>query len=131
VDISARQWWEHIERRELVVQSCLECGILQHPPGPLCRSCKSSRLEWKPHPGTGTLVSCTQVHRTTYPEWEAETPYWIVLVELAPGANLIANLLHSPGGASPRAGQRVALTFHEHAGRTLPAFELSSAEAGP
>lgn len=129
MDISAREWWEHIERRELVVQSCLECGVLQHPPGPLCRSCKSSNVEWTAHPGTGTLVSFTEVHRTTYPEWEAETPYWIALVQLAPGAHLIANLLRDQDVVPPKAGQRVALTFHELAGRTLPAFELVSGEA--
>lgn len=128
MDTSAREWWDHVERRELVVQKCRTCEAVQHPPGPLCRSCKGTAWEWAPAPETGELVSFTEVHRTTYPEWEAHTPYWIALVRLAPTAHLIANLL--PGGdvAPPKAGQRVTVTFHEHAGRTLPAFALASAE---
>lgn len=128
MDRSAREWWDHVERRELVVQECRACEAVQHPPGPLCRSCRSTDLHWVSSPGTGELVSFTEVHRTTYAEWQAAAPYWIAVVRLAPAAHMIANLLHVTADRPPAAGQRVTVTFHEHAGRTLPAFELASAE---
>lgn len=129
MDAAAATWWESIERRRLVVQRCANCDVAQHPPGPWCRTCLSdSGLGWEPHAGTGRLVSYTQVHRSTYPD--LELPYWIAMVELAPGAVVVANLVapddHPDGG--PRIGADVHLDFQERGGRTLPVFALDRRE---
>lgn len=129
MDAAAATWWESIDRRRLVLQRCGDCDVAQHPPGPWCRTCMSdSALGWEPHSGTGRLVSFTQVHRSTYPE--LALPYWIAMVELAPGAVMVANLVapddHPYGG--PRIGTDVHLTYQERGGRTLPVFALGRRE---
>ncbi|MDK3257779.1 Zn-ribbon domain-containing OB-fold protein [Blastococcus capsensis] len=78
------------------------------------------------HPGTGRIVSFTEVFRTTYAAFESELPYWIVMVELAPGAVLVSNLVRADGSVGdrePRIGDAVQLTYRERGGATVPVFE--------
>lgn len=130
MDAAAAEWWESIARRRFVVQRCADCRVAQHPPGPWCRTCKrDAALEWAPHPGTGRLVSFTKVHRSTYPEFEL--PYWIAMVELAPGAVMISNLVVTEGGPGhrePRIGDAVRLTYRERGREILPVFALAGGE---
>lgn len=132
MDTAAREFWNRMAERRFVVQRCAECGVLQHPPGPWCRRCgTATALEWSPHPGTGRIVSATQVFRTTYFELEAELPYWVVMVELAPGAVMVSNLVPPAGavpGREPRIGDAVQVTFRERGGNTLPLFRLVDRE---
>lgn len=128
MDAAAAHWWRSIAERQLVLQRCGDCDVVQHPPGPWCRSCRSAAaVEWVPHDGTGRLLSFTQVLRTTYVELQSELPYWIALVELSPGAVLVSNLLAPENGFAgdgPSVGDAVRLTYREREGVTLPLFEL-------
>lgn len=128
MDAAAAHWWTSIAQRRLLLQRCGDCDVVQHPPGPWCRSCRSAAaVEWVPHAGTGRLLSFTQVLRTTYPELQSELPYWIALVELSPGAVLVANLIEPADGFAekgPSVGDAVQLTYRERGGVTLPMFEL-------
>lgn len=128
MDAAAAHWWRSIAERQLVLQRCGDCDVVQHPPGPWCRSCRSAAaVEWVPHDGTGRLLSFTQVLRTTYVELQSELPYWIALVELSPGAVLVSNLLEPENGFpgdGPSVGDAVRLTYRERGGVTLPLFEL-------
>lgn len=130
MDAAARHWWESIAQRRFVVQRCVDCAIVQHPPGPWCRTCNNAAaLEWAPHPGTGRLVSFTQVLRSTYAD--LELPYWIAVVELAPGAVMVTNLVapdRDRAAREPRIGDAVHLRYLERGGDTLPVFALSPRE---
>lgn len=129
MDAAATVWWESIAQRRFVVQRCADCEAVQHPPGPWCRTCgRDVGLEWIPHPGTGRLVSFTQVHRSTYAE--LELPYWIAMVELAPGAIMVSNIVAPDDGAErePHIGDVVHLTYQDRRGRALPVFALGARE---
>ncbi len=134
MDAAAAHWWESIQQRRFLVQRCSRCELLQHPPGPWCRNCRSAAaLEWVPHSGSGRLVSFTEIFRTTYPELRSEVPYWIAMIELVPGAVLVSNLVLPDGGADgarPRIGDPVRLSYRERGGRTLPVFELHERDGG-
>lgn len=132
MDAAAAHWWESIRENRLLVQRCTSCSLVQHPPGPWCRRCRSAAtLEWMPHPGTGRIVSFTEVFRTTYPEFQWELPYWIVMIELAPGAIMVSNLVRADGEAgirAPRIGDAVELAYRERGGTTVPVFALTEQE---
>lgn len=132
MDAAAAHWWEAIRERQFLVQRCTSCRAFQHPPGPWCRHCRSTAtVEWAPHPGTGRIVSFTEVFRTTYPEFQSELPYWIAMIELAPGAVLVSNLVRSNADArqrGPRIGDAVTLVYRERSGTTVPVFELAERE---
>ena len=128
MDAAAAHWWTAIAQRQLLLQRCTDCGVVQHPPGPWCRNCRiGAAVEWVPHAGTGRLLSFTQVMSTTYAELQSELPYWIALVELSPGAVLVSNRIEPEGGFAddePSVGDAVQLTYRERSGVTLPLFEL-------
>ena len=78
----------------LLIQQCARCGILRHPPGPMCRTCHS--LEWTTlqSAGNGTIHSFVVVH---YPQVASfDYPNQVVLVELDEGVRIVANTLDIP-----------------------------------
>ena len=46
-----------VDRGELLIQKCSECGALRHPPRPMCPSCQSTAWSGIPSKGRGTVYS--------------------------------------------------------------------------
>ena len=46
------------------LQQCRDCGTVQYPPREACQSCLSIRLDWKPQPQRGELLSDTVLHHS-------------------------------------------------------------------
>jgi uncharacterized OB-fold protein len=46
IDEETRPWWEALQRHELYVQKCRDCGDLRYHPRAQCTSCLSPRTEW-------------------------------------------------------------------------------------
>ena len=127
MDSAAYEWWEAVERHELLIQRCESCNLLQHPPTPFCRICgTNSALTWSHHHGTGQIHALTQVHTTTYEHLQSELPYWIALIELEPNIYMLSNLVDVEPDVAPQPGQTVNVEFRERAGQTLPLFTLVS-----
>ena len=82
-------FWQGLKEGKLLIQKCAQCGTLRHPPGPMCRQCRS--LEWTTHEstGAGTLHSFVVVHYPQVPSFEY--PNQVVLIELDEGVRLVAN----------------------------------------
>lgn len=115
-------YWEGLNNRKLLIQSCKSCNTLRHPPGPMCPKCQS--LEWTTveASGKGTVHSFVVMHQPQMPGMDYPLP--ILLVELAEGTRLVANVLD----ANPKdiaIGDPVSLEFVEvEPGYILPAFRL-------
>jgi uncharacterized OB-fold protein len=84
-------FWEGVERRELVFQSCEACRQLIHPPRPMCPSCHSIEKAWVPSKGKGKIHSWVTYRESPHPGFKA--PYSVVLVELDEGVRLISNMV--------------------------------------
>ena len=82
--------WVHLRR-------CLACGHVQYYQQGICRACGSERLEHRPASGRGRVHSYSGVHRAPGPAFKADTPYAVLLVELAEGPRMISSLV----GADP------------------------------
>lgn len=99
VTADTKFWWDGIAERKLLIQRCLRCKKLRHPPGPMCAKCHS--LEWDTieSKGRGQIYSFVTFHHPPIPPFEY--PNVIVLVELAEGTRVVSNL---PGIAAEDVG---------------------------
>jgi uncharacterized OB-fold protein len=83
-------WFLGAKDHLLLIQRCMTCGTLRHPPLPACGVCGS--LEWDSveASGRGTLYSYVVVHYPQVPAFEYPLP--IGLIELEEGTRVVANL---------------------------------------
>jgi uncharacterized OB-fold protein len=64
-DEDSQAWWDAMEREELLIQDCADCGRLRWPARAICGRCGSLQWTWVPASGRGTIASWTVGHRTT------------------------------------------------------------------
>ncbi|UUZ59397.1 bifunctional MaoC family dehydratase N-terminal/OB-fold nucleic acid binding domain-containing protein [Nocardioides sp. B-3] len=83
-------WFEAAREHRLVVQRCLGCKTLRHPPGPACPECQSFDWDTVEARGRGTLYSFVVAHHPRHPAFDY--PLLIAVVELEEGTRLITNL---------------------------------------
>jgi uncharacterized protein len=114
-------WFEAARAHRLLIQRCASCGVLRHPPRPMCDRCGS--LEWDATEagGRGTVYSFVVNH---YPQVPAfDYPLAVALIELEEGTRLVANVV----GIDPseiRIGAPVSVVFVDHDDElSLPAFQ--------
>jgi len=87
-------FWNAARDGKLVMQKCDNCGTVNFPAKPWCVSCGSRDLEWAEMKLTGTVYSFT-ISRSVamnYPDWEAELPIVLCLVDVDDGARMYAQL---------------------------------------
>ena len=122
-------FWEGIEAGELRIQSCNACGVLRHPPQPLCASCGSSDQGYVVSSGQGVVYSHVTHHYPPLPG--VERPHTVLLVELEEGVRLISEWAADVQVDSVQIGQRVQVAFTKVPGGALrPTFRLAQHE-GP
>ncbi|MEU2773952.1 OB-fold domain-containing protein [Streptomyces sp. NPDC007162] len=119
-DTDGAPFWEYAARGELRVQTCADCHEPRFPPRPCCPHCRSFASEWRPTSGRGRIWSYVVPHPPLLPDYAAEAPYNVVVVELddAPRVRLVGNVVSEAGAPlnslSPdriRIGARVQAVF--------------------
>ncbi|MGX1475447.1 UNVERIFIED_CONTAM: putative OB-fold protein [Streptomyces canus] len=129
-DTTGTPFWEYAARGELRVQACADCGELRFPPRPCCPHCRSFAEEWRPVSGRGRVWSYVVPHPPLLPDYAAQAPYNVVVVELeeAPRIRLVGNLVTAAGAplnsldpGRIRIGARVHVVFSDG----LPQWVLS------
>jgi uncharacterized OB-fold protein/acyl dehydratase len=101
-------WWEGIGRGELPIQRCKACGVLRHPPRPMCGACQSTEWDSVPAKGGGTVYSYTVLHHPKFPGYDY--PLICAVIELDEGTRIVSNVV----GCDPAAvtiGMRVKLSL--------------------
>ncbi|MER5517199.1 OB-fold domain-containing protein [Streptomyces sp. NPDC002763] len=120
IDTDGAPFWEYAALGELRVQACADCHEPRFPPRPCCPHCRSFASEWRPTSGRGRIWSYVVPHPPLLPEYAAQAPYNVVVVELAdlPRIRLVGNLVSAAGAPldslSPdriRIGARVQAVF--------------------
>ena len=84
-------WFEAAREHRLVIQRCIDCKELRHPPGPACPHCGSFEWDTVDASGRGTVFTYTVAHHPQLPAFDY--PLSIAVVALAEGTRLIANLV--------------------------------------
>jgi uncharacterized OB-fold protein len=129
-DDDGAPFWDHARAGELRVQACASptCGRLRFPPRPCCPHCRSFESEWRLMSGRGRVWSYVVPHPPLLPDYAAQAPYNVILVELAedPRIRLVGNLLPAAdaplGSLDPariRIGASVKAVFHDGIPRWL------------
>lgn len=99
---------------KLILQECVNCGQVQHPPDDVCFNCQGMEFRGRETNGRGTIYSYIVVHNPPAPSLVDKVPYGVVLVSLEeyPEIRIIGNVLNRQ--ASDLAiGQKVRVVFEE------------------
>jgi uncharacterized OB-fold protein len=115
-------FWDAIAQGRLVFQRCTACGVVRHPPAPMCGECRSVEWDTQESTGRGHVYTWIVSHHPTQPDAE---PRVVVLVELDDGLRFVSNLLGVDAG-DVRNGMAVALTIEDIDGVLLPQFRPST-----
>ncbi|MFR9731230.1 bifunctional MaoC family dehydratase N-terminal/OB-fold nucleic acid binding domain-containing protein [Saccharopolyspora sp. MS10] len=119
-------FWEGTAAGELRVQRCGGCGLLRHPPGPMCPECGATEPTHLVSAGLGEVYSYVVHHHPPLPG--KELPLVIALVELDEGVRMLGELL----GADPagvHVGMRVRAGYRHGAEVTVPHWRPVEEEA--
>jgi uncharacterized OB-fold protein len=121
-DVSGAPFWEAAARHELVLQRCSSCGVIRHPPRPMCATCNSMDSTFEPASGRGRIWSWVVAHAPVLPSFADKVPYNVVVVELTEGVRMIGNLLDVDNDAITE-GMDVTVDFEDiQEGVSLPVW---------
>jgi uncharacterized OB-fold protein/acyl dehydratase len=109
IGLDTEFFWEGARAGELRIQRCADCGVLQHPPGPMCPRCHATKRDHIVAEGRGTVFSFVVHHHPPVPG--RTPPYVVALVELEEGVRVVGNVLCDPAAVS--IGMPVELTFEK------------------
>ena len=84
-------FWAGTAAGELRIQRCDGCGLLRHPPGPMCPRCGATTPGYVVAAGTGEVYSYVVHHHPPVPG--KKLPIVVALVELAEGVRMVGELL--------------------------------------
>jgi uncharacterized protein len=115
-------FWEGCERGELLIQRCMSCKQLRHPPGPGCPSCGSLDWDTVASSGRGTIHSYAVHHYPPIPGFEP--PNLVGLVDVEEGVRILANVTDIEPDAI-EIGMPVEVWFKDAGDVTLPQWRPS------
>jgi len=115
-------FWEGAAAGELRIQKCNACGLLRHPPGPVCPACHAMDRGFVVASGRGTIFSFLVHHAPQMPG--RELPLTIALVELEEGVRFVADVRGNPEDLA--VGDPVVVGWDQVDDElTLPVWELA------
>jgi 3-oxo-4,17-pregnadiene-20-carboxyl-CoA hydratase alpha subunit len=84
-------WFEGAKQHKLLIQRCVACGRLRHPPEPMCSACGSFDWDTIEASGRGRVYSFVVNHYPQVPSFDY--PLAVGLIELEEGIRLIADIV--------------------------------------
>jgi uncharacterized OB-fold protein len=99
VNRDTEYFWEGCREGELRIQRCGGCGLLRHPPGPMCPECGATKPKYLVSDGFGVVYSYVVHHHPQVPG--RQTPFVIALVELDEGVRMLGELDGEPSVGLP------------------------------
>jgi uncharacterized OB-fold protein len=120
-----RPFYEGLERGELRLTACSECGTIHWYPPEALPCHPDAKIEWRVVSPNGRIYMFSVIHRSLLPgDHAAETPYTSALVESddAPGARIPA-LIVNLGSRPPTCDMRVRLSPVRAGDHMIAAFE--------
>lgn len=116
-------FWDGLEEGELRIQRCGGCGVLRHPPRPMCARCGSMDWDHVVSSGRGEVYSYVVHHHPPVPG--RQMPFAVALVELDEGTRIVGNVLDAEV-ADVHVGMPLEVVFVRDDGRTLPQWRPRS-----
>ena len=91
VDRDSQFFADGLARGVILIQRCSACGLLRHPPQPLCSRCRSFEWDTVQASGRGSIYTFAVHHAPPLPGFTV--PFAILLVELEEGPRMIGDLI--------------------------------------
>ncbi|MET7882623.1 bifunctional MaoC family dehydratase N-terminal/OB-fold nucleic acid binding domain-containing protein [Streptomyces avermitilis] len=121
-------FWAGVERHQLLIQRCVDCGTLRFPWLPGCNACGCADWDTVEASGEGTVYSYVVMHHPPFPAFDP--PYAVGLIELAEGVRMVSNVIGVPYD-KVRIGMPVRLEFVRYDDDLeLPVFRASDGAGG-
>lgn len=119
-------FWLALKDHQLAIQSCEDCGLLEHPPTVCCPDCGSFSRIWKPVAGTGVVYSYIVCHHPTHPALADVVPYNVAAIDLDEGVRIVSSIILETGHEDLRdcIGKRVKVEYLDTDGYVLPVFRI-------
>lgn len=109
VNADTAYFWAGTAAGELRIQRCARCGLLRHPPGPMCPECGSGERTHLVSDGLGEVHSYVVHHHPPVPG--KTLPLVVALVELDEGVRMLGEV-HGVDPDGVAVGDRVRVDFH-------------------
>ena len=125
-DELTRPFWDAANEERLVIQKCLPCDRLQHPPVHHCPDCGESNLDWVEVNGRGHIYNYGGVHDGPVRLLQEEQPFNVAVITLDddPGIQMYSHLPGTPEDQVPINGA-VEVIFEEAAnGQKVPEWRV-------
>ncbi len=122
-------FWDACNEGRLVVQNCIACDRLQHPPEPECSACEAKGpIEWREMSGRGLIHSNSVIYDNTVALRIPDQPFNLAVIELEedPEITFVSNLPGVPLDEVP-IGAAVTVFFEETeaTGQKIPEWRLA------
>ncbi len=120
-------YWRGVKNDKLLIKRCTACGQHHHPRRLICTACNRTVFDWIETSGRAKVYTFSTVHRAPRPEFDAEVPYTVGIMELEEGVYLFSRIVDAQGGNEVRIGADAELFFQETgpSGR-LPAYRIAA-----
>ena len=124
INADSAPYWEGAREGKLLLQRCEDCKTVRFFPRYLCTECGSSKTTWAEASGRGTVHSFSIVHRAAFPEFQAQTPYALALIDLAEGPRMMTNIVGNDA-LDVAIGDAVEVVFEDRGteGAKVPQFQ--------
>lgn len=103
-------FWEGAAAGELRIHRCGQCGLLRHPPGPMCPECGATKPTYLVSHGLGDVHSFVVHHHPPLPG--KQLPLVVALVEIDEGVRMLGEM-PDVAPSEVHIGQRVRVAFEK------------------
>lgn len=120
-DELSRHFYAAAGEGRLLAQRCRTCDRLQFYPRHRCRHCHSDDVVWHQVSGRGVVHTFTVIHLTPNPEFAADCPYVLAIVELEEGVRMSGRVVDI-AAEDVRCELPVEVRFERRGELTVPWF---------
>lgn len=114
-------FWQAARESRLVARRCVKCGVLQHPPAPMCPQCQSLEFAVEELSGVGVIHSWIVSRHPSAPDSDSRI---VALIDLKEGIRMVSNIVAEPG-VEVHTGMAVRVMFQRFGEVTLPQFVIA------
>ena len=100
------------DKKKITATKCPKCGFVNFPPRSVCPKCFSKIEDLVELPGTGTLVTFTQVHYDSAVQ-AVKPPYAMGVIKMDGADTSMVHFLGDVGFKSLKAGMKLEPVFTE------------------
>jgi uncharacterized OB-fold protein len=130
IDADSESWWQAIQDRRLMINTCAGCGQNSLYVRPFCPRCWSEDVAQAPASGRARLYTWTVVHQNAAP-FDTRTPYVVAMADLAEGPRLMTVLEDCPAPENLCADMELTIAFRDDEdGFVVPVFRPVAAGVG-